>query len=82
MTSLLSTIDALRFHFGDRLSTTEAVREHHGHDMSRQPTRLPDAVVYAENEEEVARVVSACFEGASPSPRSRPVPPWKGIRSR
>ncbi|MCJ9754035.1 FAD-binding protein [Neorhizobium sp. BETTINA12A] len=66
MTSLQSTIDALKLHFGDRLSTTEAVREHHGHDMSRQPTRLPDAVVYAENEDEVARVVSACFEAGIP----------------
>nr|WP_304656261.1 FAD-linked oxidase C-terminal domain-containing protein [Neorhizobium galegae] len=61
-----STLDALKLHFGDRLSTTEAVREHHGHDMSRQPTRLPDAVVYAENEDEVARVVSACFEAGIP----------------
>ncbi|MFB9948545.1 FAD-binding oxidoreductase [Rhizobium puerariae] len=63
MSALASTIDALKLHFGDRLSITDAVREHHGHDMSRQPTRLPDAVVYAENEDEVARVVSACFEG-------------------
>ncbi|CDZ26929.1 Putative D-lactate dehydrogenase (D-lactate ferricytochrome C oxidoreductase) [Neorhizobium galegae bv. officinalis] len=66
MTSLESTLDALKLHFGDRLSTTEAVREHHGHDMSRQPTRLPDAVVYAESEDEVARVVSACFEAGIP----------------
>ncbi|CAN7694275.1 FAD-binding oxidoreductase [Neorhizobium sp. LjRoot104] len=66
MTSLQSTLDTLRLHFGDRLSTTEAVREHHGHDMSRQPTRLPDAVVYPENEDEVARVVSACFEAGIP----------------
>ncbi|MBW6422415.1 FAD-binding protein [Rhizobium sp. XQZ8] len=66
MTSLQSTLDALKLHFGDRLSTTEAVREHHGHDMSRQPTRLPDAVVFAENEDEVARVVSACFEAGIP----------------
>ncbi|MDQ0134815.1 D-lactate dehydrogenase (cytochrome) [Neorhizobium galegae] len=64
--SLQSTIDALRLHFGDRLSTKEAVREHHGHDMSRQPTRLPDAVVYAESDDEVARVVSACFEAGIP----------------
>lgn len=66
MTSLQSTLDALKLHFGDRLSTTDAVREHHGHDMSRQPTRLPDAVVFAENEDEVARVVSACFEAGIP----------------
>ncbi|SMF19757.1 D-lactate dehydrogenase (cytochrome) [Xaviernesmea oryzae] len=62
MSALASTLDALKLHFGNRLSTTQAVREHHGHDMSRQPTRLPDAVVFAESEDEVARVVSACFE--------------------
>ncbi|MGK9051193.1 FAD-binding oxidoreductase [Neorhizobium petrolearium] len=62
MSALASTLDALKLHFGDRLSATQAVREHHGHDMSRQPTRLPDAVVFAESEDEVARVVSACFE--------------------
>ncbi|MEQ1406604.1 FAD-linked oxidase C-terminal domain-containing protein [Neorhizobium sp. Rsf11] len=66
MSDLQSTLDALKLHFGERLSTAEAVREHHGHDMSRQPTRLPDAVVYAENEDEVARVVSACFEAGIP----------------
>ena len=41
---------------------SDAVREHHGHDMSRQPTRLPDAVVFAESEDDVQRVVAACFE--------------------
>ncbi len=65
MSDLQSTIERLRLHFGDRLSTTDAVREHHGHDMSRQPTRLPDAVVYVENEAEVARVVSACFDAGT-----------------
>ncbi|SMC86645.1 FAD-linked oxidase C-terminal domain-containing protein [Rhizobium sp. RU36D] len=63
---LTDTIESLRLHFGDRLSTADAVREHHGHDMSRQPTRMPDAVVYVENEDEVARVVSACFASGIP----------------
>ncbi len=66
MSDLRSVLAALKLHFGDRLSTAEAVREHHGHDMSRQPTRLPGAVVYAEIEQEVARVVSACFEAGIP----------------
>ncbi|WP_309083552.1 FAD-linked oxidase C-terminal domain-containing protein [Chelativorans sp.] len=59
-------IASLKLHFGERLSTAVAVREHHGHDMSRQPLRLPDAVVFAESEEDVARVVAACFEFGVP----------------
>jgi len=63
MTSpLQQVINRLKPHFGERLSVTDAVREHHGHDMSRQPTRLPDAVVFAESEDDVQRVVAACFE--------------------
>nr|WP_295462381.1 FAD-linked oxidase C-terminal domain-containing protein [Mesorhizobium sp.] len=63
MTSPLQpVIDHLKPHFGERLSVSDAVREHHGHDMSRQPTRLPDAVVFAESEDDVQRVVAACFE--------------------
>ncbi len=64
--ALKHTIETLRLHFGDRFSTADAVREHHGHDMSRQPTRMPDAVVYVESEDEVARVVSACFAAGIP----------------
>jgi D-lactate dehydrogenase (cytochrome) len=59
-------IDELRAHFGARLSTSEAVRDHHGHDMSRQPTRLPDAVVFAESEDDVVRVVVACHAHGVP----------------
>ncbi|MCR5856329.1 FAD-binding oxidoreductase [Mesorhizobium sp. J428] len=67
--SLQQVIDRLKPHFGERLSVSDAVREHHGHDMSRQPTRLPDAVVFAESEDEVQRVVAACFEhGISVTP--------------
>jgi D-lactate dehydrogenase (cytochrome) len=61
-----AAIEALKSHFGERLSVAEAVRQHHGHDMSRQPTVLPDAVVFAGSEEEVARVVRACFEHGVP----------------
>jgi len=63
---LNETIDGLRAHFGERLSTAAAIRDHHGRDMSRQPVRLPDAVVYVENEAEVQRVVAACFAAGIP----------------
>ena len=47
-------LDALRARFGDRLSTTQAVRAHHGRDESAYDPMLPDAVVFAQTTEEVA----------------------------
>ncbi len=64
--NISAAIEALRPHFGERLSVANAVRDHHGHDMSRQPSRLPDAVVFAESEAEVQRVVATCFEHGVP----------------
>ncbi len=40
-------LDALKAAFGDRVSTTAAVREHHGRDESPFDPQLPDAVVFA-----------------------------------
>jgi D-lactate dehydrogenase (cytochrome) len=53
-------LDALRAIVGDRLSTAQAVREHHGHDESPYPDILPDAVVFARTTEEVAAVARVC----------------------
>jgi D-lactate dehydrogenase (cytochrome) len=45
---------------GDRVSTSAAVREHHGKDESYFPYALPDAVVFVESTEEVRDVVDIC----------------------
>ncbi|TMH28324.1 MAG: FAD-binding protein, partial [Betaproteobacteria bacterium] len=45
---------------GDRVSTSAAVREHHGKDESYFPYALPDAVVFPHNTEEVRDVVDIC----------------------
>src|SRR5438552_18982044 len=45
---------------GERVSTSAAVREHHGKDESYFPYALPDAVVYVETTEEVRDVVNIC----------------------
>jgi len=42
-------IDELRALFGDRVSTSSAVREHHGKDESYFPYAPPDAVVFPES---------------------------------
>lgn len=58
--SLNAAIDEVKALLGDRLSTAEAVREHHGTDISYHTARLPDAVAFARNTEEVADIVKIC----------------------
>jgi D-lactate dehydrogenase (cytochrome) len=50
-------VDELKALFGDRFSTGEAVREHHGRDESPYAPMPPDAVVFAHSTEEVAAIV-------------------------
>ena len=51
---------ALQSLFEDRVSTSQAMREHHGRDESSYDPMLPDAVVFAQTTEEVAEVVKLC----------------------
>ncbi len=46
--------------FGERVSTAQAVRAHHGRDESPFDPQLPDAVVFARSTEEVQTVVELC----------------------
>ena len=55
--SVLAELKAL---LGERVSTSAAVREHHGKDESYFPYALPDAVVFPESTEEVRDVVNIC----------------------
>src|SRR5437764_1395521 len=55
-----SVVAELRALLGERVSTSAAVREHHGKDESYFPYALPDAVVFAHSTEEVRDVVNIC----------------------
>ncbi len=55
--ALLAELKAV---FLDRLSTSMAMREHHGRDESSYDPMLPDAVVFAHTSEEVAAAVRLC----------------------
>jgi D-lactate dehydrogenase (cytochrome) len=55
-----SVLAELRALVGERVSTSAAVREHHGKDESYFPYALPDAVVYARTTEEVRDIVNIC----------------------
>ncbi|MFC7517761.1 FAD-binding oxidoreductase [Herbaspirillum sp. GCM10030257] len=54
---LLAALESI---FEDRLSTSQAMREHHGRDESSYDPMLPDAVVFAQTTEEVAQTVKLC----------------------
>lgn len=59
-------LDALRADFAERCSTALAVRQQHGRDESVFDVPPPQAVVFAESEAEVARVVALCAEHGVP----------------
>jgi len=55
-----SVVAELKTLLGERVSTSPAVREHHGKDESYFPYALPDAVVFVKTTEEVRDVVNIC----------------------
>ncbi|MEA3098675.1 FAD-binding oxidoreductase, partial [Caballeronia mineralivorans] len=55
-------LEALKAAFGERVSTTAAVREHHGRDESPFDPQLPDAVVFVTSTEDVQTAVRLCAE--------------------
>jgi D-lactate dehydrogenase (cytochrome) len=59
-------IDELRALLGERLSTSESVRDHHSHGESWHAAAPPDAVVFPESTAEVSRIVAACAENRTP----------------
>jgi D-lactate dehydrogenase (cytochrome) len=61
-----SVLGELRALLGERVSTSAAVREHHGKDESYFPYALPDAVVFPHSTEEVRDVVNVCRRHGTP----------------
>nr|WP_284502968.1 MULTISPECIES: FAD-linked oxidase C-terminal domain-containing protein [unclassified Caballeronia] len=59
-------LDALRSRFAERVSTAQAVREHHGRDESPFDPQLPDAVVFARSTDDVQAIVRLCAEHDTP----------------
>ncbi len=59
-------VEELRALLGERLSTSPAVCEQHGHDESYHPTHAPDAVAFAHSTEEVAAIVKICARHKRP----------------
>jgi D-lactate dehydrogenase (cytochrome) len=59
-------IAALAAHFGNRLVTSQAVREQHGNTVTWIENQPPDAVVFPQTTEDVQRVVRLCAQARVP----------------
>jgi D-lactate dehydrogenase (cytochrome) len=59
-------IRELRDLLGDRLSTSDAVRDQHGRAESYHPSVPPDAVAFVESTVEVAELVKICARHGCP----------------
>ncbi|HEX2654408.1 MAG TPA: FAD-linked oxidase C-terminal domain-containing protein [Xanthobacteraceae bacterium] len=55
-----AAIAALTAEFGNRVVTSAAVREQHGHTLTWVPNQPPDAVVFAQSTEQVQAIVRIC----------------------
>ncbi len=61
-----SLVSALSAQFGERFSTAQAVREHHGRDESSYDPLPPDGVIFVRSTEEVVAAVKLCRAHAVP----------------
>jgi D-lactate dehydrogenase (cytochrome) len=62
----VSVVPALRTLLGDRLSTADAVREHHSHGESWHDPAPPEAVAFPVTTDEVSAIVAACAAQRTP----------------
>ncbi|MFJ5369846.1 FAD-binding oxidoreductase [Bosea sp. CER48] len=58
--SIAAVTQALAARFGNRLVTSLAVRQQHGHTLTWIPNQPPDAVVFPQSTDEVSEIVKLC----------------------
>jgi D-lactate dehydrogenase (cytochrome) len=64
--AIAAAIAALTAAFGNRVVTSQAVREQHGNTLTWVPNQPPDAVVYPQNTDDVQTVVRICAANGVP----------------
>ena len=64
--ALASALEALAARFGNRLITSQAVREQHGHTTTWLTNQPPDAVVMAQETADIQDVVRICAGNGVP----------------
>jgi D-lactate dehydrogenase (cytochrome) len=64
--AIKAVVDELAAAFGNRLVTSQAVREQHGHTLTWVPNQPPDAVVFPQTTEDVQKIVGICAQHSVP----------------
>ncbi|WP_376986627.1 FAD-binding oxidoreductase [Bosea sp. R86505] len=64
--AITAVTQALAASFGNRLVTSLAVRQQHGHTLTWIPNQPPDAVVYPHDTQEVSEIVTLCARHGVP----------------
>src|SRR4051812_7351051 len=64
--AIAAAIAELTAAFGNRVVTSQAVREQHGHTTTWIPNQPPDAVVFAQSTEDVQQIVRICGKHKAP----------------
>src|SRR5262245_60210813 len=64
--AIAAAVRALTARFGNRVVTSQAVREQHGNTITWIENQPPDAVVYPQSTEEVQDIVRICAERRVP----------------
>jgi D-lactate dehydrogenase (cytochrome) len=64
--ALKGAVDALAARFGNRLITSQAVREQHAHTTTWLASQPPDAVVMAQETADIQDVVRICAKNGVP----------------
>ena len=55
-----NALDELNKRFGDKLTTSDSVRDHHSRDESWHTAQAPDAVLFAHSTEDVSGALEIC----------------------
>jgi D-lactate dehydrogenase (cytochrome) len=64
--AIAAAIAALTTAFGNRVVTSQSVREQHGNTLTWVPNQPPDAVVYPQNTDDVQTIVRICAANGVP----------------
>ncbi len=63
---IATALGVLRQRFGERLKTSNSLREQHAHTTTYVPGQWPDAVIFAHSSDEVREIVRVCAEHLVP----------------
>jgi len=64
--AIAAAVAELTAAFGNRVITSQAVREQHGHTTTWHPNQPPDAVVFPQSTDDVRRIVRICAKHGAP----------------